>query len=68
MNLRSIIEDVLARCFIDDLFRFMGFHNENFVNDRIISLPALRSLIAILKVVAYPECGLPRPPVRARKE
>jgi len=65
MSSRSITEDVLARCFIDDLFRFMGFHDENFVNDRIISLPAFRSLIATLKVAAYPEHDRPRPSVRA---
>ena len=50
MNSRSIIEDVLARCFIDDLFNFMDLHNENFVNERIISIPAFDSLISNLRV------------------
>jgi hypothetical protein len=61
MNSRSIIKDVLGRCFIDDLFRFMDFHDENFVNNRIISLPALLGLIATLKVAAYPGLGPPFP-------
>ena len=51
MNSRSIIKDVLGRCFIDDLFNFMGFHNENFVNDRIIGIPAFDSPLQKLWVV-----------------
>src|SRR3954469_10515362 len=34
MNSHSIIEDVLGRCSVDHLLRFMNFHCENFVNEQ----------------------------------
>jgi hypothetical protein len=61
MNSRSIIADVLARCFLGDLFHFMGFHDEDFVNERIIG-------ISILRVAAHPEHGPPCSPVSPMKD
>jgi hypothetical protein len=46
----------------------MDFHDENFVNDRIISIPAFDSLITILRVAVHPEHGPLYPPVVPMKD